>query len=207
MIDEIAPHQLHGDAVQAQRHREELVDQMLPVQVPAGTIVRRQCGEADRLERHVRQIQLQAIVTSMRDAACGAGVSIVTGDTKVVERGKGDGVFITTAGIGVIEHATIAPDRVRAGDAVIVSGDLGAHGIAILSVREGLEFDGPVASDTAPLWPAVEALLTGDRRTLPARSDAGRAGVGTERNRRCRRRLDDGGGSGNLNRASRASGL
>jgi hydrogenase expression/formation protein HypE len=87
-------------------------------------------------------------------------VSIVTGDTKVVERGKGDGIFITTAGIGAVEHpGEIAPASVRAGDAVIVSGDLGAHGVAILSVREGLEFEGTIASDTAPVWAPIEALL------------------------------------------------
>jgi len=112
------------------------------------------------LEEGLPMSDLQAVVASMRDAARRAGVSIVTGDTKVVERGKGDGIFITTSGVGVVEHADIAPQRVRTGDVVIVSGDLGAHGIAILSVREGLEFDGAVASDTAPLWPAVEALLT-----------------------------------------------
>jgi len=112
------------------------------------------------LEEGLRLADLEAVVVTMRDAARLADVAIVTGDTKVVERGKGDGIFITTAGIGVIEHAgEIAPARVRPGDAVIVSGDLGAHGVAILSVREGLEFEGPVASDTAPLWRPIEALL------------------------------------------------
>ncbi len=112
------------------------------------------------LEEGLPIADLDAIVVAMRDAARVAGVAVVTGDTKVVERGKGDGVFITTAGIGVIEHpGEIAPARVRPGDAVIVSGDLGAHGVAILSVREGLAFDGAVGSDTAPLWPPVEALL------------------------------------------------
>ena len=85
---------------------------------------------------------------------------MVTGDTKVVDKGKGDGIFINTAGIGVIEHALeIGPRAVSPGDAIVVSGDLGAHGIAILSVREGLEFEAPLVSDTAPLWPPVEALL------------------------------------------------
>ena len=112
------------------------------------------------LEEGLPIADLEAVVVAMRDAARVAGVAIVTGDTKVVERGKGDGIFITTAGIGVVEHAGgIAPARVRPGDAVIVSGDLGAHGVAILSVREGLEFDGAVASDTAPLWRPIEALL------------------------------------------------
>jgi len=96
----------------------------------------------------------------MRQAAASAGVSLVTGDTKVVDKGKADGIFINTAGIGVLEHAlAIGPQSVCPGDAVIVSGDLGAHGIAILSVREGLEFDAPIVSDTAPLWAPVEALL------------------------------------------------
>jgi hydrogenase expression/formation protein HypE len=96
----------------------------------------------------------------MRDAALVANVPIVTGDTKVVDKGKGDGIFINTTGIGVIMAPnSIGPESVRTGDAVLVSGDLGAHGIAILSVREGLEFEGPVRSDTASLWPAVEALL------------------------------------------------
>jgi hydrogenase expression/formation protein HypE len=113
------------------------------------------------LEEGLAIADLDAIVAAMGDAARFADVPIVTGDTKVVERGKADRMFITTAGIGVIEHeGEIAPSLVRPGDAILVSGDLGAHGIAILSVREGLEFDGPVASDTAPLWAPVEALLT-----------------------------------------------
>jgi len=110
------------------------------------------------LEEGLPMGDLRAIVTAMRDAAREAGVAIVTGDTKVVERGKGDGMFITTAGVGVVEHTAAAPERVRPGDAVIVSGDLGAHGIAVMSVRDGVGFDGAVKSDTAPLWPAVKAL-------------------------------------------------
>ncbi len=103
---------------------------------------------------------LRRVVESMRQAASSAGVSLVTGDTKVVDKGKADGIFVNTAGIGVLEHdLAIGPQSVCPGDAVIVSGDLGAHGIAILSVREGLEFDAPIVSDTAPLWAPVEALL------------------------------------------------
>jgi hydrogenase expression/formation protein HypE len=103
---------------------------------------------------------LRTVVESMRAAAARAGVQLVTGDTKVVDKGKGDGIFINTAGIGVIEAGTeISPAAVRAGDAIVVSGDLGAHGVAILSVREGLEFEAPVVSDTAPLWEPVHALL------------------------------------------------
>jgi hydrogenase expression/formation protein HypE len=103
---------------------------------------------------------LRAIVASMGDAAERAGVALVTGDTKVVDKGKGDGVFINTSGIGlVMSPRTVGPAQVEPGDAVVVSGDLGSHGIAILSVREGLEFEAPIESDTAPLWGPVEALI------------------------------------------------
>ena len=103
---------------------------------------------------------LRLVVDSMRDAAKMANVPIVTGDTKVVDKGKADGIFINTTGIGtVVAPNEIGPQHIRAGDAVLLSGDLGAHGIAILSVREGLEFEGALSSDTASLWPAVEALL------------------------------------------------
>ena len=104
---------------------------------------------------------LRRIVDSMRGAARRCGVDIVTGDTKVVDKGKGDGVFINTAGIGVIEHGrVIAPSEVREGDAVIVNGDLGRHGVAILSVREGLQFSSPIESDSAPVHDMVASLLT-----------------------------------------------
>lgn len=112
------------------------------------------------LEEGLPMETLRQVVNSMREAAAQAGVQLVTGDTKVVDKGKADQMFITTAGIGIVEQgAEIGPAAVRPGDAVIVSGDLGAHGIAILSVREGLEFDAPIASDTAPLWKPVEALF------------------------------------------------
>jgi hydrogenase expression/formation protein HypE len=114
------------------------------------------------LEEGLEMETLRTIVNSMRVAAEAAGVKLVTGDTKVVDKGKGDGVFVNTSGIGVIDPAVkteIGPAAVQAGDVVLVSGDLGRHGIAILSVREGLEFEAPIFSDTACLWPAVEALL------------------------------------------------
>jgi hydrogenase expression/formation protein HypE len=112
------------------------------------------------LEEGLAMETLRHVVNSMRDAALVANMPIVTGDTKVVDKGKGDGIFINTTGIGlVVAPNPIGPELVRAGDAVLVSGDLGAHGIAILSAREGLEFEGAVSSDTASLWPAVEALL------------------------------------------------
>jgi hydrogenase expression/formation protein HypE len=104
---------------------------------------------------------LERVVASMRAAADQAGVSIVTGDTKVVDKGKGDGMFVTTAGIGVVEHPwSIGPAAVRPGDAVVLSGDIGRHGMAIMAVREGLEFEGAIESDCAPLSEPVLGLLT-----------------------------------------------
>ncbi|WEY41647.1 hydrogenase expression/formation protein HypE [Paraburkholderia sp. SUR17] len=103
---------------------------------------------------------LQRVVESMRAAALAANVRIVTGDTKVVERGKGDGLYVNTSGVGLIRApAPVVPQRVRAGDAVILSGDIGRHGIAILAVREGLGFETELASDCAPLAATVLALI------------------------------------------------
>jgi len=103
---------------------------------------------------------LQRLVASMRAAADAAGVQIVTGDTKVVDRGKGDGIFINTAGLGVLEHELdISPRAVRSGDTIVVSGDLGRHGMAIMAVREGLEFDSAIESDCAPLAEPALALI------------------------------------------------
>lgn len=100
------------------------------------------------------------VVISMRDAAQRCGVQIVTGDTKVVDKGKGDGLYINTTGIGVIEHSlNIAPTSVQPGDAVIVSGDLGRHGMAIMAVREGLQFESTIESDSAPVREPVRALI------------------------------------------------
>ena len=114
------------------------------------------------LEEGLSMDTLRTIVTSMQEAAAQAMVQLVTGDTKVVDKGKGDGLFVNTSGIGVIEanvKTAIGPASVQVGDSVIVSGDLGRHGIAILSVRQGLEFESPILSDSANVWPAVEALL------------------------------------------------
>lgn len=102
---------------------------------------------------------LRQVIVSMQRAADEAGVRIVTGDTKVVDRGKGDGIFINTAGIGVIPPGIdVSPSRVRVGDKILVSGDLGRHGIAIMSVREGLEFEGSPESDCASLAGLVGEL-------------------------------------------------
>lgn len=114
------------------------------------------------LEEGLPMETLRTVVRSMQEAAAAAGVKLVTGDTKVVDKGKGDGVFVNTSGIGVIEttlKTPIGPASVQPGDVVIVSGDLGRHGVAILSVREGLEFESPILSDCANVWPSVEALL------------------------------------------------
>jgi hydrogenase expression/formation protein HypE len=103
---------------------------------------------------------LTRVAASMARAAAAAGVEIVTGDTKVVEKGKGDGLFINTTGIGLVrEGVSLSAAAARPGDAVLVSGYLGDHGIAIMAEREGLEFDSPVESDSAALHTLVAAML------------------------------------------------
>ncbi len=112
------------------------------------------------LEEGLSLDALRRILQSMRRAADAAGVQVVTGDTKVVPRGRGDAIFINTSGIGLIEHEqTIGPASIRPGDSVLLSGDIGRHGIAVLSAREGLEFETDLKSDAANLWPIVESLL------------------------------------------------
>ena len=135
------------------------------------------------LEEGLRLADLARVVHSMADAARAAGVAIVTGDTKVVERGKGDGVFINTAGVGVIPPSIIPPsgDRARPGDVILVSGTLGDHGVAILSSRRNLEFETTIESDTAPLHGLVAALLEGGVEVHALR-DPTRGGLGTTLN-------------------------
>ncbi|MDX1998010.1 MAG: hydrogenase expression/formation protein HypE [Thermoanaerobaculia bacterium] len=112
------------------------------------------------LEEGLPMATLGRIVEAMAAAARRAGITIVTGDTKVVERGHGHGCYITTAGIGRIQDGLdLGPHQVRPGDRVLVSGFLGDHGMAVMSVREGLEFDTTIESDTAPLGELVQALL------------------------------------------------
>jgi hydrogenase expression/formation protein HypE len=104
--------------------------------------------------------ELARVAQAVGTAAMAAGVKLVTGDTKVVDSGHGDGVYINTAGIGLVdERADIRPQRAARGDVVIVSGDIGVHGVAVMSCREGLEFATTVASDTAPLHGLVGAML------------------------------------------------
>ena len=112
------------------------------------------------LEEGLPFAELLPLVASMKAAADRCGVRLVTGDTKVVDRGKADGVFITTTGIGLIPAGVeVHPRRVRAGDAVLVSGDLGRHGIAVMSVRAGIAFESPVTSDCGPVHHLAAALL------------------------------------------------
>ena len=112
------------------------------------------------LEEGLEMETLWRVVESMRTAAADCGVQLVTGDTKVVDRGRGDGLFINTAGLGVVNGALdIRPAAIRPGDRVIVSGDLARHGMAIMSVREGLQFESAITSDSAPVHEAVQALL------------------------------------------------
>jgi hydrogenase expression/formation protein HypE len=112
------------------------------------------------LEEGFPLADLQRIVRSMAAAAHAAGVPIVTGDTKVVEQGKGDGVFINTTGVGVVaEGLEISGDRARPGDAILVSGTLGDHGVAIMSLRENLSFETEIRSDTAALHTLVAAMV------------------------------------------------
>jgi hydrogenase expression/formation protein HypE len=134
------------------------------------------------LEEGVEIAQVGAIVQRLADAAARAGVQVVTGDTKVVESGHGDGVYLNTSGIGVIPAGVdIRPDRARPGDRVIVSGDLGVHGVAIMSVREGLEFGTEIRSDCQPLNGLVEAMLA-VTRDLHVLRDPTRGGLATSLN-------------------------
>lgn len=112
------------------------------------------------LEEGLPMETLWRVVRSMKGAAERAGVHIVTGDTKVVDAGHGDGLFVNTSGIGVIEHdRVIEPSSVGDGDAILVSGDIGRHGMAVMAVREGMEFESRIESDSGPVSGAVSALL------------------------------------------------
>jgi len=110
------------------------------------------------LEEGLKMEELQRIVLSCRQAAEEAGVLLVTGDTKVVEKGKGDLLFVNTSGVGVVQKPLL-PTLVRPGDAILLSGSIGEHGMAIMSVREGLGFEGEIKSDTAPLHSLTARLL------------------------------------------------
>jgi len=135
------------------------------------------------LEEGLPMEDLGLIVESMARAARAAGVALVTGDTKVVDRGHGDGIYITTTGVGVLpEGVEIGPDGVRPGDVVLVSGTIGDHGMAIMSVRENLAFESAIVSDTAPLNHMIAALLAAgiDVRALRDPTRGGLAATLTE---------------------------
>ena len=137
------------------------------------------------LEEGLPAKELARVVESMASAAQSAGVQLVTGDTKVVNRGKGDKIFITTTGIGVVDRGTqLSADRARPGDKILLSGYIGDHGITILSQREGLEFESSLESDCAALHGLVAAMLDAgavEGFRADARSDARRRGNGAER--------------------------
>lgn len=125
---------------------------------------------------------LEKIINSMIEACVEAGVTIVTGDTKVVERGSVDGIFINTAGVGKInEGVEISGSNIKAGDKIILSGSIGDHGIAVMSKREGLEFQTQVKSDCAPLNRLVARMLEESRR-IHALRDPTRGGVASTLN-------------------------
>jgi hydrogenase expression/formation protein HypE len=125
---------------------------------------------------------LGQVAASMAAAARSVGVQVVTGDTKVVDRGHGDGVYINTTGIGIVpDGVSIAPHNCRPGDVVIVSGNIGEHGIAILSVREGLAFETGLRSDSQPLHDLVAAML-GVTRDIHAMRDPTRGGLAASLN-------------------------
>lgn len=140
------------------------------------------------LEEGLPTEELQRVVQSMRTAADIAGVQLVTGDTKVVDRGKGDKLFITTTGIGVFDRATqISADRARAGDKIILSGTIGDHGITILSQRESLEFESSLESDCAALNSLISTMLdeaeaSGDLGAIHCMRDPTRGGVASTLN-------------------------
>jgi hydrogenase expression/formation protein HypE len=123
---------------------------------------------------------LEGIASSMAGAARDAGVAIVTGDTKVVERGKGDKVFINTAGIGVLDDSVnLSPSNISPGDCVIVSGYMGDHGIAILTHRQGIQMDVPVESDCAALHTLTRDILLRSSNGVKAMRDLTRGGLAT----------------------------
>lgn len=131
------------------------------------------------LEEGLAVSDLQRVVASMARAAAAAGVVVATGDTKVVERGKADGLYITTSGLGVIEHdGELSPAEMQPGDRVIVSGTIGDHGMAIMVARGGLELEADLESDTAPLHELVSGLLQAAPGVRCMR-DATRGGVAT----------------------------
>ena len=145
------------------------------------------CGATPRylslsfiIEEGLPMAEFWEVLVGIREACAAAGVQVVTGDTKVVERGKGDKIFVNTTGIGTVHPgADIDLNRVQAGDKIIVSGELAAHGMAIMSVREGLEFESEIRSDTQPLNHLVKELLDEFGSDIKLLRDPTRGGVAT----------------------------
>jgi hydrogenase expression/formation protein HypE len=135
------------------------------------------------LEEGLPLNQLAAIVDAMAKAAVSAGVKIVTGDTKVVERGHGDGCYISTAGVGLLRPGiAVGPERARPGDAILVSGFIGDHGMAIMSVREGLEFESEIRSDCAALNGMIAEVLAAVGTAVHTMRDPTRGGLASTLN-------------------------
>ncbi len=135
------------------------------------------------LEEGLPMEDLWRIIQSMQQAAQQVGVPIITGDTKVVDRGKGDGVFINTTGLGIVRNDVhISPQQARPGDIVLVSGEIATHGIAIMSVREGLEFETTLESDSAPLHDLVQQILDVAGTHIHVLRDPTRGGVASALN-------------------------
>jgi hydrogenase expression/formation protein HypE len=132
------------------------------------------------LEEGLAADVLEAEIRAMAEASEAAGVSVVTGDTKVVERGKCDSLYITTTGIGLLDpKVAVGPERVRPGDKVLVSGTIGDHGIAIMLARGQLDIEADVSSDTQPLWSLTDAMLRAGGVGVHCMRDATRGGVAT----------------------------
>jgi len=135
------------------------------------------------LEEGFPLAQLAAVVNAMAEAALKAGVRIVTGDTKVVERGHGDGCYINTAGVGVLRQGVkVGPNQAQVGDVVLVSGTIGDHGMAIMSVREGLEFESQIRSDCAALNGLIAEILSAVGQSVHTMRDPTRGGLASTLN-------------------------
>ena len=135
------------------------------------------------LEEGFPLAQLAAVVRAMADAAAAAGIRIVTGDTKVVERGHGDGCYINTSGVGSLRPGvSVGPHRAQVGDAILVSGTIGDHGMAIMSVREGLEFESQIRSDCAALNGLIAGVLDAVGNNVHAMRDPTRGGLASTLN-------------------------
>lgn len=144
------------------------------------------------LEEGLPRETLERVAQSMSEACRAAGVELVTGDTKVVDRGKADGLFINTSGIGLVSAPSpVSPRAVRPGDAILVNGDIGRHGMAVMSAREGLSFESSIESDTAPLAaPVLDLIAAGvEIHCMRDATRGGLAGVLVEIARSAKRSL------------------